>query len=489
MSEKISSKKTKKRKSQRFDENSSEPINFHNYSVKKRKKKNSSYAEDFMNMDTIENPTYNSNDTTVTSKKKKKSKILNSENQNENVSTSKKNITNTKLLQNVTESKNVSQDGSLLNAYIPKRCMIFDNSTDVNKKQNSSNSTKSEMKNNHLNGENGYKCKGDLPSYVKKNPVPTITHEYLNEKKTNIVKIDIVNKTTPQVSEQISESQNKSIEHFKIKSIENPLKIIIENNEGTKISNLEIPTLPESSVSNISNLDNKNKETPKDNEIKSISGDNQQDITKITPETDKDNKLSNPKRKFFFFNSTILTPNATNVETKQESYNQITQNQMYRQKYFTMTSPYISPRIITYKNLNVENEKCERIESTPAKNEDYQKANKNEVDIIKDSSCDISSGMSSTSDDSSIHNSTAATPDKNEVDRETKENEVDIIKDISCDISGLISVNDDSSIHKSISAISGLQDLPSSTSSFVRPKQIAGIGGLNFNYLHVFYTC
>lgn len=237
-----------------------------------------------------------------------------------------------------------------------------------------------------------YSCKGDLSSYIKKYEVPTITHEYLSEKKINIVKIDVVKESTKDSLKNGNESMAPNS--------------IIEMPKICDINNVQVPK----AVTGKGDINFKNKKL-----TALCKQDLNYNIDQRNMEIDKiEIKSSIAKQKYFFPPTTIQSP-ATKVNEKKKSdfINEKTDNQSYSIKYFKR-SPYLSPGVTTMQNY-VSCKKGSKIE--------------------------------------------------------------EINKEDSLDISGLLSTSE-STVHKSISVMSGIEDLPYNMSGcFPRPKEISGIGG------------
>lgn len=226
---------------------------------------------------------------------------------------------------------------------------------------------------NNCDAKYEYRCKGDLPSYVKKNDIPTITHEYLNEKKINIVKIDIVKET----SQKSLKTQNQSVAPKSI--TDNPETYLMNDGNNLQASN-------EKDLSN-----NKNQSS-----ILNIDG------------------TEHIRKQRFFFSPSSMQNLATKLNPEKKI---VPENQPNAPKYFKRRSPSMSPELTTATP--------KAILSTPLKN-----------DCVKET----------------INLS---------------------------DISGLVSSSEPSSIHKSISAMSGIEELslPQLQRNFPKQKEIAGVGG------------
>lgn len=430
-----SKRKSKKRKSHKIQENTIDGAEcFINCEAKKTKL--SSYIENKSDVYKITNLISSSNDNIdhAMSKKKKKKKMQDLDNENQNCISAKNENINEKLHQKEIENC-VAANETFSNELLPKENMICGNSTNENKRDDLSNLGKNEIQKNNSSKDKEYKCKGDLVSYVKKYPIPTITHEYLNEKKINIVKIDIVNKPTENFVKPTFETENRNIEE-----LEQP-QIVISNYENSNTNRLEMPLKSVESTTLDVNPNKTNLEVPPVDNENCLSNKNKQEQVEVTPEC-------NPKRKFFFFNSSIVSPGPMNEETN-KTENQKKEDQAHKTKYlFTMTSPPFSPKIDSKQPKN-EDSNCEKIlRANMENNETNQKVNENESN-------------------------------KN------------ISKEDSCDISELFSSNymNESSIHKSISSMSGLQVLPSSSSrSFFRIRQHSGLGTLLSKVFYCNYT-
>lgn len=431
ITERISKKRKSHRTGERFEE---QP---HDVS-KKKKKKYYLCTENNLDINGSKDDANCCNDIAeIPIIKNKKEKFSKLENENKNDVLTDESNRNLQCREQEFENNHLSKS-SVSTKYNSKENTIHGGAKDLYKVDNSLNFKERLLKKNTSNENEEYKCKGDLSSHVKRYPIRTNTHEYLTEKKVNIVKIDIIQEPTKQGVNQTCQPVGQKDGETEKRS-EELSQINIDICRSGSYSNF--PLIAEKSEPAIVKSNKGNfTEGISGNHINSASMKEKNPTIEITSEVDeKLNTVPNRKPKYFFFNSTIQSPGVKDKEVRNVDQHLI-ENQKHKQRYFTIKSPCITPSLIV-EHLNDE--------------ESHSATNNKVLDTIKIEKI------------GSLH-------------ANTHEDNDDVNKEESSDSAKLFSTNDsnESNIpHGSISAISGLHDLQSSTSRIcTRPKQISGIG-------------